>query len=167
MIDNDEIFEWHQKSWWCAEYKTASSPNLRLERPLSHYWSPLTHYCGNSGAPSSTTGLWASEPTASDLHDEKSAPIWKSPQLGKAVLYYTSWWDFVGIKIKIVGMDPNCCHPNPRPTTRMKKWKLTKTTDGRTFIGREKDQLVPGLLLNIVTIVIVPKVSKVPNMFQF
>ena len=30
-----------------------------------------------------------------------------------AVLYYTSWWDFVGIKIKIVGMDPNCCHPNP------------------------------------------------------
>ena len=25
-----------------------------------------------------------------------------------AVLYYTSCWDFVGIKIEIVGMDPNC-----------------------------------------------------------
>ena len=34
-----------------------------------------------------------------------------------AVLYYTSCWDFVGIKIEIVGMDPNCCHPKPRPTT--------------------------------------------------
>ena len=32
------------------------------------------------------------------------------------VLYYTSCWDFVGIKIEIVGMDPNCCHPKPRPT---------------------------------------------------
>ena len=50
----------------------------------------------------------------------------------------------------------------------MEKWKLTKTTDGGNyFFGTEKDQLVPGLLLNIVTIVIVPKVSKVPNMFQF
>ena len=35
----------------------------------------------------------------------------------KAVLYYTSCWDFVGIKIEIVGMDPNCFHPKPRPTT--------------------------------------------------
>lgn len=34
-----------------------------------------------------------------------------------AVLYYTSCWDFVGIKIEIVGMDPNCYHPKPRPTT--------------------------------------------------
>ena len=34
-----------------------------------------------------------------------------------AVLYYTSCWDFVGIKIEIVGMDPNCCHPKPRPST--------------------------------------------------
>ena len=33
-----------------------------------------------------------------------------------AVLYYISWWDFVGIKIKIVGMDPNCHHPKPRPS---------------------------------------------------
>ena len=34
-----------------------------------------------------------------------------------AVLYYTSCWDFVGIKIEIVGMDPNCYHPKPWPTT--------------------------------------------------
>ena len=41
-----------------------------------------------------------------------------------AVLYYTSQhficWDFVGMTIqdpKIVGMDPNCRHPKPRPTT--------------------------------------------------
>ena len=34
-----------------------------------------------------------------------------------AVLYYTSWWDFGGIKIEIGGMDPNCHHPKPRPTT--------------------------------------------------
>ena len=32
-------------------------------------------------------------------------------------MYYTSWWDFVGIKIEIVGMDPNCSHPKPRPST--------------------------------------------------
>ena len=52
--------------------------------------------------------------------------IWYSPQLAlimkwknckEAVLYYTSWWDFVGIKIEIVGMDPNCYHPKPRPST--------------------------------------------------
>ena len=35
----------------------------------------------------------------------------------RAVLYYTSCWDFVGIKIEIVGMDPNCFRPKPRPTT--------------------------------------------------
>ena len=34
-----------------------------------------------------------------------------------AVLYYTSWWDFGGIKFEIGGMDPNCRHPKPRPTT--------------------------------------------------
>ena len=34
-----------------------------------------------------------------------------------ALLYYTSWWDFDGINIKIVGMDPNCYHPKSRPTT--------------------------------------------------
>ena len=42
----------------------------------------------------------------------------------EAVLYYISQhficWDFVGMTIqdpKIVGMDPNCLHPKPRPTT--------------------------------------------------
>ena len=43
--------------------------------------------------------------------------------LSRAVLYYTSQhficWDFVGMTIQdpqIVGMDPNCHHPKPRPT---------------------------------------------------
>ena len=26
----------------------------------------------------------------------------------EAVLYYTSWWDFGGIKFEIGGIDPNC-----------------------------------------------------------
>ena len=34
-----------------------------------------------------------------------------------AVLYYTSWWDFGGIEFEIGGIDPNCHHPKPRPTT--------------------------------------------------
>ena len=41
-----------------------------------------------------------------------------------AVFYYTSqcfvWWDFGGMTIQDLntgGMDPNCCHPKPRPTT--------------------------------------------------
>ena len=34
-----------------------------------------------------------------------------------AVLYYTSCWDCVGMKFDIVGIDPNCRHPKPRPTT--------------------------------------------------
>ena len=41
-----------------------------------------------------------------------------------AVLYYTSQysicWDFGGMTIqdlKCVGIDPNCYHPKPRPTT--------------------------------------------------
>ena len=41
-----------------------------------------------------------------------------------AVLYYTSQyfmcWDFVGMTIqdlKCVGIDPNSCHPKPRPST--------------------------------------------------
>merc|ERR1712105_39996 len=34
-----------------------------------------------------------------------------------AVLYYTSWWDFGGIEFEIGGIDPNCRHPKPRPTT--------------------------------------------------
>ena len=36
---------------------------------------------------------------------------------GGAVLYYTSWWDFGGIEFEIGGIDPNCHHPKPRPTT--------------------------------------------------
>ena len=42
----------------------------------------------------------------------------------QAVLYYTSqyfiWWDFGGMTIQelnIGGIDPNCLHPKPRPTT--------------------------------------------------
>ena len=41
-----------------------------------------------------------------------------------AVFYYTSqyfiWWDFGGMAIQelnIGGIDPNCLHPKPRPTT--------------------------------------------------
>ena len=41
-----------------------------------------------------------------------------------AVLYYTSqyfiWWDFGGMTIQdrnTGGIDPNCHHPKPRPTT--------------------------------------------------
>ena len=37
---------------------------------------------------------------------------------------------------------------------------------GNYLFGTERDQLVPGLLSKIVTTVIVPKVSKVPKMFQ-
>ena len=33
------------------------------------------------------------------------------------VLYYTSCWDCVGMKFEIVGIDPNCLHPKPRPST--------------------------------------------------
>ena len=42
----------------------------------------------------------------------------------RAVLYYTSWWDFGGIEFEIGGIefeiggiDPNCHHPKSRPTT--------------------------------------------------
>ena len=35
----------------------------------------------------------------------------------RAVLYYTSWWDFVGIEFEIGGINPNCRHPKPRPST--------------------------------------------------
>ena len=33
-----------------------------------------------------------------------------------AVLQYMSCWNWVGMKFKMVGMNPNCCHPKPRPT---------------------------------------------------
>ena len=32
-------------------------------------------------------------------------------------MYYTSWWDFSGIEFEIGGIDPNCRHPKPRPTS--------------------------------------------------
>ena len=45
------------------------------------------------------------------LQEKLYAKGFSSP-VCSAVLYYTSCWDFVGIKIEIVGMDPK-----PRPTT--------------------------------------------------
>ena len=50
--------------------------------------------------------------------------VWRMIAASTAVFYYTSsyftWWDFGGMTIqdpKIGGIDPNSCHPNPRPTT--------------------------------------------------
>ena len=43
----------------------------------------------------------------------------------RAVLYYTSCWDCVGMKFEIVGIDPNCLHPKPRPTTPQDLFKTS------------------------------------------
>ena len=40
---------------------------------------------------------------------------------GWAVLQYMSCWDWVGMKFKMVGMDPNRCHLKPRPATLIRK----------------------------------------------
>ena len=42
----------------------------------------------------------------------------------KAVLYYTSCWDCVGMKFDFVGIDPNSRHPKPRPTTPQDLFKI-------------------------------------------
>ena len=52
---------------------------------------------------------------------------------GGAVLYYTSCWDFVGIKIEIVGMDPNCYRPKPRPTVDGENFDLAHLVYYQTF----------------------------------
>ena len=69
--------------------------------------------------------------------------------LDEAVSYYTSlcftWWDFDGMIIqdpKIGGIDPNSCHPIPRPTTlaffRYILISVPKTKAGSHFKDRLK-----------------------------
>ena len=62
-----------------------------------------------------TVALALSSPFPSSL-SHVNFVVWKNSR-PSAVLYYTSWWDFGGIKFKIVGIKPHCHHLKPRPTT--------------------------------------------------
>ena len=103
-------------------------------RMICSWWPPLSNdvyiICGGSGmilgwfkGPRlERLKLWQTN-RQTDTHT-KFQKLW-------AVLYYISCWDIVGILLgfcwdfvgmtiqgpKIVGMDPNYLHPNPRPTT--------------------------------------------------